>query len=449
MIPLKKTALRALAWAQLLIVVGCWFQFHAHHPMGNLLTGDPVGKLLAYGRLAGLLAVLAILFQILLVGRVRWVERSFGLDRLTRLHHVVGFALILLLLLHPVLLAMGHGLQAGLGFWEQMADFCKTWPGVLAAAIGLGLMLATTVFSVLLVMKRMRYELWHATHLSLYVAFGLAFLHQVATGSDFTDHPAFRYYWYALYAFVLLNLLFYRLAKPWLLFARHRFVVTRVVPESADVTSVYVGGRNLQAYLVEAGQFMIVRFLAQGFRWQAHPFSISSLPDGRQLRLSIKQLGDYTRRIPELKPGTPVLLDGPHGIFTSRTCRSDRVLLIAGGIGITPIRALAEEMAGSPRDVVLIYGNRNSQALVFKNELDELAARSAGRLRVVCVLSDDPAWPGEKGRIDRDRIARLVPDLSERDIYICGPPAMMKGVRAALARLGVPPRRIHFERFAL
>lgn len=449
MIILKKAAWWVLAGVQFLIVVGCWYSFHVHHPMGNLLTGDSIGKFLAYGRLAGLLAVLAILFQLMLVGRVQWVERSFGMDRLTRLHHVVGFALIILLVLHPVLLAFGHGLQAGTGFWAQMADFCNLWRGVMAATIGLGLMLATTLFSVLVVLKRVRYELWHATHLVLYVAFGLTFLHQVVTGSDFTDHPAFRYYWYALNAFVILNLLGFRLLRPWWLLARHRFAVTRVMAEAGEVTSVHIGGRNLKAFRVEAGQFLIVHFLAQGFRWQAHPFSISCLPDGKHLRLSIKRLGDFTRRIPELQPGTPVLIDGPHGVFTSRTCKSEKVLLIAGGIGITPVRSLAEEMAGAGRDIVLIYGNRNGGSLVFKEELDELVARAAGRLRVVYVMSDDPAWPGEKGRIDRDRIARLVPDLSERDVYLCGPPVMMKGVRAALARLKVDSGRIHFERFSL
>ncbi len=446
---MKKAAWWVLAGAQLLIVVGCWFRFHAHHPLGNLLTGDAVGRLLAWGRLAGLLAVLAILFQLMLIGRVRWVERSYGMDRLTRLHHVVGFALLLLLLLHPVLLTLGHSRQAEVGYWAQAVDFIKTWKGLLSAVAGLSLVAAASVFSVLVLLRRVRYERWYATHLVLYFAFGLTFLHQVVSGSDFTDHPAFRYYWFALYAFVLVSLLGYRFVRPLRAFARHRFVVTRVVPEAGDVTSVYIGGKELEAFRVEAGQFMIVRFLAKGFRWEAHPFSMSCFPDGRQLRLSVKRLGDFTRRIPELKPGTPVLIDGPHGIFTSRVCASGKVLLIAGGIGITPIRSLAEEMAGAGRDVVLIYGNRNSETLVFRSELEELAARAGGRLRLVNVMSDDPAWPGEKGRVDRERIARLVPDLSGRDVYLCGPPLMMKGVRAALAGLGVPATRIHHERFAL
>ena len=248
---------------------------------------------------------------------------------------------------------------------------------------------------------------------------------------------------------MLVNLLGYRLVRPALAFFRHRFVVTRVVSEPGDVTSVYIGGRNLERFAIEAGQFMIVRFLAKGYRWEAHPFSMSCFPDGRQLRLSIKRLGDFTRRIPELKPGTPVLIDGPHGVFTARRCAADKVLLIAGGIGITPVRSLAEELVGAGRDVVLVYGNRNGQSIVFKDELDELVARAGGRLRVHYVMSDDPGWPGEKGRIDRDRLARLVPDIAGREVYFCGPPVMRKGIRAALANLGVPARRIHDERFAL
>ncbi len=446
---MKKAAGWVFAGTQLLIVTGCWLWFHTHHAMGNLLTGDAVGMLLAWGRLAGLLAVFGILFQLMLIGRVRWVERAYGMDRLTHLHHRVGFALLLLLLLHPVLLTCGHALQADVSYWEQVIDFCKTWRGVLMAVIGLSLMLAASVFSVLVLLKRVRYEWWYATHLVLYVAFGLVFLHQVVSGSDFTDHPAFRAYWFALYAVVLMNLLVYRFVRPLRAFACHRFAVTRVAPEAGDVTSVYIGGKNLESFHVEAGQFMIVRFLAKGFRWEAHPFSMSCFPDGKQLRLSIKRLGDFTRKIPELKPGTPVLIDGPYGAFTSRRCMSDNVLLIAGGIGITPLRSLAEEFVGAGRDVTLIYGNRNSATLVFKNELDELAALSGGKLHLTYVMSDEPAWPGEKGRVDRERIARLVPDLSERDIYLCGPPVMMRGVRAALSGLGVSADRIHDERFAL
>ncbi len=446
---MKRAACLIVAGTQVLIVVGAWFWFHTHHPLGNLLTGDAEGQALAWGRLAGLLAALGVLVQMMLVGRGKWAEQAFGLDRLTRLHHLLGFSLVLVLLLHPVLVTFGHALQADASCWEQTLDFWKNWRGLALASVGLAMMLAALATSVLVRVKRMRYEVWYATHLTLYVAFALTFLHQIVTGSDFTDHPAFKAHWFLLYAAVLTHLVVCRFARPCLLFFRHRFSVDRLVPEAADVTSVHVVGKKLSAFCAEAGQFVIVRFWASGFRCEAHPFSLSCLPDGTRLRLSIKQVGDFTRRIPELKPGTPVVIDGPYGVLTSRKSASDKVLLIAGGIGITPIRALAEEMVNAGRDVVLLYGNRTRSGTVFAGELDALVARSGGRLSLVHVLSGDPEWTGEKGYVDRDRLVRLVPSLAERDVFLCGPPAMMRGVLRALASLGVPQCRIHHELFAL
>jgi len=446
---MKKFLLILLLISQLLIILCFWAWNHIHHPLGNLLTGDIVGKLLAWGRLAGLLAAFAILFQLILVGRVRWAEQSFGMDRLTRLHHITGFSLLILLIAHPIMLAWGHSMQAGITPFAQYADFIKTWEDVLAAQIGFDLTIVAVLVSVFVLLKRLRYETWYATHLVLYLAFALAFAHQLAVGSDFTDNKWFKTYWYLLYAFVLLNLVAYRFIKPMAAFFRHRFSVSKLVPEPGDVTSVYIEGKDMDSFPVKAGQFMIVRFLAKGFRWEAHPFSMSMFPDGKQVRLTIKRLGDFTRRIPDLKPGTPVLIDGPHGVFTSAGCSSSKVLMIAGGIGITPIRSLAEEMIATGRDVILIYGNRNSPLIVFRKELEALAARSGNRLKIFHVMSDDPSWQGEKGRVDRDLITRLVPDLPERDVYLCGPPVMMKLVRTTLTGMGVASSRIHSERFSL
>jgi len=446
---MKKAAVLLLAGAQFLIVAGFWLWSHTRHEMGNLLVGDTPDRVLAWARLAGLLAALAVLLQLVLVSRVRWVERSFGMDRLTRLHHVSGFVLLLLLVAHPLLATWGHALQSDVGYWAQSADFLASWEGLMAAYAGLALMAAASVASALVLAKRLPYHRWYATHLALYAAFGLTFLHQVEVGGDFTGHPGFRLYWYALYASVALGLIIYRVGYPLLALARHRFVVEQVVPEAGDVTSVTIGGKKMEAFRAEAGQFLIVRFLAKGFRWEAHPFSLSRLPDGRCLRLSIKRLGDYTRRIPELKPGTPVLIDGPHGVFTAKACAAGPVLLIAGGIGITPIRALAEEWVKAGREVLLLYANRTGGTMVFKKELEDLADQSGGRLTFIPVLSDEPAWPGEKGRIDRALLSRVVPDLLSRDVFLCGPPPMMKGVRRALTDAGVRPSRIHDERFAL
>ena len=446
---MKKAACLTLAGAVALTLVGSWLWIQTRHPLGNLLTGDTDGQALAWGRLAGLLAAFGILIQLTLIGRARWLEQVFGLDRLTRLHHMLGFSLLFLLVAHPLLVTFGHAQQADLSFYDQTLDFWRTWRGLASATIGLGLMLAALAASAAVLAKRMRYEQWYLTHLTLYAAFALCVLHQFVCGSDITDHAAFKFFWVALYVCLLAQLSVFRFLRPVRLFFRHRFSVERLVPESGDVMSVYIRGRDLDKFRACSGQFVIVRFLAKGFRWEAHPFSLSRPPDGHDLRLSIKAVGDFTKRLSELRPGTPVLIDGAYGVFTAQKASSSRVLLIAGGIGITPLRALAETVAKAGRDIVLLYGNRNAECIVFRDELEQLASATEGRLRVIHVLSNQADWPGEQGHIDRDRLARLVPDLSERDVFLCGPPAMMKGVLRSLAALGVEKARIHYERFAL
>ncbi len=446
---MRRAALYVLLAGQAVVILGFWAWNHVQHPLGSLLTGELAGQLLAYGRLAGLLAAFGVLLQLVLAGRIGWVEHVFGLDRLLRFHRIAGFSLVLLLIAHPVLLAFGHAMQADVGVREQYIDFLREWRGVAAAAAGLALMLAAVGLSVAIVRRRLRYEVWHATHLTFYVAIALAFGHQLAVGSDFTDNRWFAGYWVALYAFTFGNLAVYRLVRPLLLFARHRFTVERVASETGEATSVYIGGRAMERFKAEGGQFVLVRFLAPGFRWESHPFSISQPPDGVRIRLTIRHLGDFTRRIPQLQPGTRVIVDGPHGVFTARRCRAPKALLIAGGIGITPLRAMADGLLAAGRDVVLLYANRSREGIVFREELERLAAVAGGRLRVVHILSLDPDWPGETGQLDGRRIARLVPDAAEREAFLCGPPPMMKALRAALVKLGAPRARIHYERFSM
>ncbi len=446
---MKKAACLIFLVSQVIVIISFWAWNHIHNPMGNVLTGESAGQLLAYGRLAGLLATFAILIQIILAGRVKWVETAFGLDRLFHMHAIIGFSFLIFLFAHPILVTAGHALQADTSQKEQFIDFLRNWEGVFAATIGAAIMVAAVGLSVPYMRRKMKYETWYYTHLSFYVAIALAFGHQLEVGSDFTDNRWFAGYWYALYIFVFANLLYYSLIRPIWFFLRHRFFVSKVVAESDDVTSVYIEGKKMESFKVDAGQFMIVRFWGRGVRWQAHPFSMSCFPDGKKIRLTIKRLGDFTEKIPELKPGTPVVIDGPHGIFNASRCGASKVLMIAGGIGITPIRSIAEELVAKKHDVVILYANRDEKSIVFRKELDDLAASSAGHLRVIHVVSNDPGWNGEKGRIDNEKITRIVPDVLERKVYLCGPPPMMKSTRKILAKIGVPKSHIFYEKFAL
>ena len=186
--------------------------------------------------------------------------------------------------------------------------------------------------------------------------------------------------------------------------------------------------------------------MARGRWWASHPFSLSAAPDGRSLRITVKDVGDFTGRIGDIAPGTRVVAEGPFGVFTDAARRRERVALIAGGIGITPIRAMVEEMPGKPGDIALVYRAVRDRDVVFREELDRLARERGVALYYVVGGHNDP--DGAR-LLSPEHLRELIPDISDREIYICGPPAMMHAAEHNVRRAGAPPRYIHTERFAL
>jgi len=441
-----KKILLAVFPAGALLLLGAWHYDSVNSAAGSLFA-DSDGMLLAFGRLAGIVGGLGVMSQLLLVSRAKWLEPLYGLDRLTRYHHLAGLLIPLALLVHPPLIVWFHSSQSGDPFLTQYLAVLK-WDDVLAAACGLLLILTAVFFSLPFVRRNMPYERWHAMHLLSYAGLALVIGHQFELGGDMTGSPLFARTWFGLLAFAGLNVAWYRLVKPVWLYRKHRFTVDRTVMETADVMSVYLKGLRLADLPVEPGQFALLRFWAPGFKLQAHPFSFSKAADGKELRFSIKKSGDFTAKLQaELKAGTPVIVDGPHGVFTAGRMRTRKALFVAGGIGITPLRAIAEKLCGEKADSVLVFSNRSRKDIVFEAELAEL--EKSGSFRTVHVISEDKEWPGEKGRVDAMRLKRLVPDLWERDTFLCGPPPMMAALRAGLAGLGVEKSRIHYEQFSL
>jgi ferredoxin-NADP reductase len=233
---------------------------------------------------------------------------------------------------------------------------------------------------------------------------------------------------------------------PALHFWRHRLRVVEVRRESPRVVSVYMQGRRLDRLGGRGGQFFLWRFLTRKRWWQAHPFSLSRAPDGSTLRITVKDVGDFTGLVCELRPGTPVIAEGPFGTFTPQKCTGQGVALIAGGIGITPLRAMLDELVAGGEPVTLIHRVLDEEDLVLRAELAEYAID--GGVQVVNVVGDHSSGPGAS-LLSGEHLRELIPDLDGRDVFVCGPPAMMRHVRAALASQGFPPGRIHSERFAL
>lgn len=401
---------------------------------------------LAIGQLCGLSGTVALAWQLLFISRIKLLESRFGLDRLTGVHHWNAVVAVVCILAHAPLVTRGIASASTVTPSEQLIDFWYTWTGLKGAIIGALALIALAVLSIGPLRRRVRYERWYLPHTLAYLAIAVVFSHQITKGEEFVDHPSATAVWEALAAAVAASFAFSRFGVPIMRLWRHGFVVDRVVAECSDVTSVYICGRRLDTLPARGGQFVRVRFLAGDFWTEAHPFSLSLAPDGKILRLTIKASGDFTRRIPALPIGTRVLIDGPHGVFTAARATRPKVLLIAGGIGITPIRAILDDLLREGRDIVLLYTNRTRASTALRDELEKACA---GRVRLEQIASDMPASDGGTGRLDAARIRSLVPDFLERDVFLCGPPQMMDSIRSILRLEGVPPSAIIDERFAL
>ncbi|OSP39245.1 oxidoreductase [Streptomyces sp. 13-12-16] len=402
-------------------------------------AGFGANALVVLGRLTGLYAALLMAFQLLLVARLPWLDRRIGMDRLTLWHRWVGFGLLWTLLGHAVFITFGYAEMSSMDPVDQLVDLAETVEGVLRAVVALVLILVVGAVSARRARRRLAYETWHFVHLYTYVAVVLAFTHQVAVGSTFTASAAATAYWYGLWGAALTAVFAGRLVLPLWRNRRHRLRVTAVVPESDDVVSVYITGRDLDRLPARAGQFFLWRFLTKDRWWQANPFSLSAAPDGRTLRLTAKAAGDGSAALRHLRPGTRVFAEGPYGAFTTLHRTRPDALLIAGGVGVTPIRALLEELHGH---AVVLYRVNTETDAVLHDELRELALAKGAELHLV-------TGPPVPDRLAPGELSRLVPDLTDRDVYVCGPPGMTAAVLRGLRELGVPGRQIHYERFSL
>lgn len=402
-------------------------------------AGFDSNALMVLGRFTGLYAALLMAFQLVLVARLPWLDRRIGMDRLTSWHRWVGFGLLWTLVGHVVFITFGYAELSSTGPLDQLIDLAETIEGVLRALVAFVLILVIGAVSARWARRRLAYETWHFVHLYTYVAVVLAFTHQVAVGTTFTASSAATAYWYALWGVALGSVAVGRLVLPLWRNWRHQLRVSAVVPESDNVVSVYITGRDLDRLPARAGQFFLWRFLTKDRWWQANPFSLSAAPDGRTLRLTAKAAGAGSAALRHVKPGTRVFAEGPYGAFTAMHRTRPEAVLIAGGVGVTPIRALLEELHGH---AVVIYRVATDRDAVLHDELRELAHAKGAELHLV-------TGPPVPDKLAPAELARLVPDIADRDVFLCGPPPMMNAVLGSLRELNVPKQQTHFERFSL
>jgi predicted ferric reductase len=397
------------------------------------------GSLCAVGRVAGMTGTYLLVVLVVLMSRLPWVERTIGQDRLVRWHRRIGFWPVGLLTVHVTTLVWGYAVSNGVGIWSQIVQFLLHYDGMLMAVVAYLIVVVASVTSYSRVRRHLRYETWWSIHLYLYLAVGLAYLHEVRTGIVFLWHPTPTFVWTFLLVLTALLVAAFRLGAPLWLNLRHHLRVHEVTEVAPDVYGVVVTGRRLDRLPISGGQFFQWRFFAPGMLLHSHPYSISAMPQRRFLRVTIKALGDQSGQVGTLRPGTRALIEGPYGLFTRHAQSSSLVVLIAAGVGATPIRALLEDLSPTTR-VTTILRASHADDLVHSTELESLTTARGGTFHALVGSREDVP-------LTTATLAHLAPDLARSDVYVCGPIGFTRLVGRAARELGVPRRRLHVEGF--
>jgi predicted ferric reductase len=393
------------------------------------------------GSLTGLVGMYLALMMVLLVSRIPVIERVLGQDRLLRWHRRLAPWPISLLIAHALFITIGYAQAARAGLGREVAVLLTRYPDVLIATVGLGIMSTIGVISLRAIRRRLRRETWWLIHLYMYLALALSFAHVLALGPSFVGHPLTQIVWSVAWAGTAGLVLSYRFGLPVARSLRHRLVVHEVRPEGPGVVSVICSGRHLDKLAIAGGQFFFWRFLTRSMWWQAHPYTMSALPQPPYVRLTVKAVGDHSAAVAKLRPGTRIVVEGPYGAFTKFAQQRPQALLMAAGIGVTALRSLLEDMPRNAAPVVLLRATR-PEDLVLHKEVAELVRYRRGRLHELVGTRDQAI-------LDERSLPRLVPDLHRRDIYVCGPEGFVTSIVELATRLGIPPEAVHHEAYAL
>lgn len=439
---------------QVIALIALWLPVLAFASEGGFLGLDqPQQFWSALNRLSALVATSLLLIHIALVARIPWIEQTLGLDKLTGAHKKLGKPVLYLLLFHMVAAGMNYGLVDGSGVVEALIYLNLNFTSIALATAGLILMGIVVVSSIRIARRRLSYESWYLIHLLSYLAIVIGIPHQYEFGTDFLAQPMMQSYFTLLYVFVAANLVWFRVLQPVLLSLTSGLAVSAVKTEANQTTSITISGRRIERLGAEAGQFFLLRVLTRNQWWRPHPFSVSSAPND-VIRFTVGNRGDDTALLQNIRPGTRVILEGPFGVFSESKRTRRHVTLLAAGIGVAPIRALAESLAAEPGDVTVVYRVTDVSDAALLDEVKRICAERQHNLELVrgprpksgSFLPD--LGPNERPRPDYVRLLELSPMIRESDVYICGPAGWSKSVVNALKHIGVNNDQIHLEEFA-
>ena len=403
-------------------------------------------------RLTALLGTSLLMVHLLLVSRIPTIERILGLDQMTGAHKRLGKPVLYLLLAHSVSSVATYAVADGEAFLSMLVKLNLDYPNLLLATIAIVLMIFVVITSVRLARRRLSYEAWYVIHLLAYLSVAFSIPHQFEFGTEFLSNLWVQGYFITLYVFTTLSILAFRVASPLVQSLRMDLRVSAVIPDRNRTSSIHISGKGIARMEAEAGQFFMLRVLTTSQWWRPHPFSVSAPPTNNEIRFTIGNRGDDTAKLQLLKPGTRVILEGPYGIFSERKRTKPNVVLMAAGIGVSPVRALAENLAAEPGDVTVLYRAPSKSDAALLPELEEISSRRGHSLHLLTgETGKRREWLPENMLGKRQPYAVLVelaPDILESDVYICGPAAWSGQVVKTLRQLNLPESQIHVEEFA-
>ena len=390
-------------------------------------------------RICALLGSYFAIVGLVLVSRISFIERSIGHDRLVIWHRKLGPYSLYLITFHVFLVTVGYAANDRARLGVELWRITVKYPWMLPALVAFIFFAAAGITSYKKARAKMSYETWWTIHLYTYLGIALSFMHQVLTGPMFIGHPLNKAYWTGLYIAAAVVIILWRIAIPTFRSFQHNLRVEQVVVEGPGVVSIIMQGRNLDRLRAQGGQFFSWRFMAPGQWWISHPYSLSAAPTKKYMRVTVKDLGDASSDVINLKPGTRVFFEGPYGTFVAAKATRGHVTLIGGGVGITPLRALMEEFDPT-MEIDVIFRASTEEDLVLRKELDTLAdARGA---RVHYLVGSRKIHP-----MNHRYIMKFVPAFRDSDVYVCGPTPLVEAVREAAESCGIPKNRFHDEAF--
>jgi predicted ferric reductase len=397
----------------------------------RLIFQDP---LLSISQMAALLGTVFLSYSFFLSSRLKITEKLYGgLDRVYRVHHQAGIIAYVLLLQHPLLLAINH-------LPDTRAALAFLFPPILTIN-GYGF-IALVVMSALIIITlylSLPYHLWKSSHPWIGFTMISGAFHTFLVYSDVSRFLPLRIYILSVCGMGIIMFLYKRFFYALVNTYRYNVASVNRIGDFVEISLVPTG----KPMSFRAGQFAYIRFGKIGDR-QEHPFSITSGPDEELLRFSVKITGDHTLALKDITPGTAVFVTGPHGDFSEKFFLDQPTILIAGGIGISPFLSMIKSVINENHTSViyLYYCVRTFADALYHDELQNLSMRYK-------LFKYIPYISKENGRLTADGVIRAVDVISSCNIFLCGPPAMMNGLRSDFMKKGVKQYRIFLEDFSL